>query len=59
MEKLDVVRSQIINKLGYQYTWVKEFVYSDLLERDVALAGNTDDDENFILIDVFGEPIKY
>jgi len=60
MKNKDLIRSEIFNtKFGYtKYKWVKEFVYSNLLEQDVALAKEKGN-KGIILIDVFGEPIDY
>jgi len=61
MENLNLIRSKIFNdKFGYnKYSWVMDFRFSDILEQEVALAGEINGkDENIVLIDVFGEPVN-
>jgi len=57
----DLTTREIFNeKFGFnKYLWVKEFVFSNLLEQYVALAGeyNEGEEENIVLVDVFGEQI--
>ena len=49
----DVLRSKVINEtIGTsKFKWVKEFVYSNILKEEVALAGM---DENIVLINKVG-----
>ena len=58
MENNDLIRSNVINaKFGFvKYQWVKEFVFSKILEQYVALA--SEDDENIVVIDVFGDAVE-
>jgi len=61
MENLNLIRSKIFNdKFGYnKYSWVMDFRFSDILEQEVALAGEINGkDENIVLIDVFGEQVN-
>jgi len=53
----DVLRSAVINeKLGVsKFSWVKEFVFSNELSKNVALAGINED---LFLIDVEGEVVE-
>lgn len=44
-----------MNKI-LRFKWIKEFVFSDELEQEVALAGFSDDD--IVLIDVFGNILE-
>lgn len=39
-----------------KFSWIKDFVFSNELEQEVALAGIND--ENIVLIDVFGNIIE-
>jgi hypothetical protein len=59
MENLDLIRSEIFNKkFGYKkYLWVMDFRFSEILEQEVALAGDAKSKE-IVIIDVFGEPVK-
>ena len=52
-EKDDLMRSEVINsKLGSPaFDWVKEFVFSNELNKEVALAGSNDE---MFLIDIEG-----
>jgi len=56
-EKDDLLRSEVINdKLGFtKFSWAKEFVFSNELNKDVALAGMKDD---LVLIDLSGEVLE-
>jgi hypothetical protein len=56
MDNSDLLK--IFNNLGYKYSWVKNFVFSPILEQHVALAG-IPNSEDMLIIDVFGNPIDY
>ena len=52
----DMLRAAVINAgTANKFEWVKEFVFSNQLEQDVALAGS---DTELFLIDVFGEVVE-
>jgi len=59
MENLNLIRSEIFNKkFGYnRYLWVMDFRFSEIVEQEVALAGDTNSGE-IVVIDVFGEPVE-
>ena len=62
MENKDLARALVINTmLNNRYFLVKEFVFSNILEQYVALAvekSTFTDNENLVLIDVFGNVIE-
>lgn len=60
LDRALVINTMVRNKQQCNYNWVKEFVFSNILEQYVALAGEGSlrtDNENIVLIDVFGNVI--
>jgi len=53
----DSIRASLINDktCGSKFSWVKEFVFSENLNKNVALAGN---ETELFLIDISGEIIE-
>ena len=52
----DMLRAAVINSASVnKFEWVKEFVFSNQLEQEVALAGS---ETEMFLIDVFGEVVE-
>lgn len=65
MENKDLDRAVVINIMVqsrgyYNFDWVKKFVFSNILEQYVALAGHkgVNSFDNIVLIDVFGNVVK-
>ena len=51
---INKAKSKQMNKFS-KFSWIKDFVFSNELEQEVALAGVN---ENIVVIDVFGNIIE-